>query len=127
MNFNDNFKKMLQDHNAMKSWHEGMAKASADSMQDHIKAAAWHESQANLIKGMTEVPLDPEEKKTTIPAGGGSSTSTPSSKKPASNEVPLDPKTLKKSDLVTLLSEHVAEHGEFDMDIETIANFLIND
>lgn len=123
-----NIEKMVQDHNSMKSWHEDMAKNAASLMQDHIKAASWHESQSNMMKAMmNDVPLDPEEKKTTIPLSGGGPTATPSTKKPAASEVPLDPATIKKSDLVALLSEHVAEHGEFDMDVETIANFLIND
>jgi len=36
----DNMKKMVSDHNAMKSWHETAAKAAAEQMQDHVKAAA---------------------------------------------------------------------------------------
>ena len=46
----DNMKKMVSDHNAMKSWHETSAKAAAEQMQDHIKAAAWHDSQVNMIR-----------------------------------------------------------------------------
>lgn len=123
-----NIEKMIQDHDAMKSWHENMAKSAAESMQDHIKAAAWHNSQADLIKGMmTEVPLDPEKKVTSIPAAGSAETPTSGTGKTApKKEVPLDPE-VKKADLIAILNDHAAEYGEFDMDVETIAKFLLND
>lgn len=123
-----NIEKMIQDHTAMKSWHETMAKSAADTMQDHIKAAAWHTSQSDLIKGMmNDVPLDPEKKVTSIPTGGSAPTPTSGSGASApTNQVPLDPDTVKKSDLINVLTEYANEHGHFDMDIESIANFLIN-
>lgn len=128
MKYSENMLKMAQDHVEMKNWHENMAKSAAETLQDHIKAAAWHDSQSNLIKAMmNEVPLDPEKKVTTIPSAGGASTATPSSGGNASQEVPLDPKTVKKSDLVEILKNHTEQYGEFDVDIETIANFLINE
>jgi 3-oxoacyl-[acyl-carrier-protein] synthase III len=72
-----NIEKMAQDHEAMQSWHEQMAKSAADTMQDHIKAAAWHNSQADIIKAMmTDIPLDPEKKVTTIPTSGSAPTPT---------------------------------------------------
>jgi hypothetical protein len=124
-----NIEKMAQDHVAMQSWHEQMAKSAADSMQDHIKAAAWHNSQADIMKAMmTDVPLDPEKKVTTIPTSGSAPTPTSGAgKTSATQEVPLDPDSVKKADLVAVLSEHTAQYGDFDMDIETIANFLMND
>ena len=124
-----NIEKMAQDHIAMQSWHEQMAKSAADTMQDHIKAAAWHNSQADIIKAMmTDVPLDPEKKVTTIPTSGSAPTPTSGAGKTSpTKEVPLDPDSVKKADLVAVLSEHTAQYGDFDMDIETIANFLMND
>lgn len=129
MNYSSNMQKMAKDHASMKAWHEEMAKFNAEKMQDHIKAAAWHDSQADLIKAMmNEVPLDPEKKTTTIPGGTYSPTpSAPTSNKPSASEVPLDPSTVKKSDLIDILNDHIAKHGEFDMDVETIANFLITE
>lgn len=123
-----NIEKMIEDHDAMKSWHENMAKSAAESMQDHIKAAAWHNSQADLIKGMmTEVPLDPEKKVATIPAAGSAQTPTSGAGKTApKKEVPLDPE-VKKADLISILSDHAEQYGDFDMDVETIAKFLLND
>lgn len=124
---NTNIQKMINDHKQMKDWHEAMAKSSAEMMQDHIKAAGWHAAQSDLIKGMTEVPLDPEKKQTTIPTGGY--TPTPSSgggMKAPEKQVPLDPETVKKSDLITMLKQHETEHGSFDMNVEDIANFLLN-
>jgi hypothetical protein len=124
-----NIEKMIQDHEAMKGWHEQMAKSAADSMQDHIKAAAWHTSQADLVKAMmNDVPLDPEKKVTTIPTAGSAPTPTSGAGKTGPTEnVPLDPDSIKKADLVEILNQHVSEFGDFDMDVETIANFLIND
>lgn len=112
----------------MKTWHESMAKTAADTMQDHIKAAAWHDSQSDLIKGMmNEVPLDPEKKVVTIPTAGSAPTPTTGSGKTSpTKEVPLDPE-VKKADLVAVLSSHAEQYGEFDMDIESIAKFLLND
>jgi hypothetical protein len=124
-----NIDKMIQDHDAMKSWHEDMAKTAAETMQDHIKAAAWHGSQGDIIKAMmNEVPLDPEKKVSTIPTSGSASTPTSGSGKTSpTKEVPLDPANVKKSDLVSILTSHANEFGGFDMDIETIADFLINE
>jgi hypothetical protein len=124
-----NIEKMIQDHETMKGWHEQMAKSAADSMQGHIKAAAWHTSQADLVKAMmNDVPLDPEKKVTTIPTAGSAPTPTSGAGKTGPTEnIPLDPESVKKADLVEILNQHVAEFGDFDMDVETIANFLIND
>ena len=126
---NNNIEKMVNDHNQMKNWHEEMAKSSAEMMQNHIKAANWHDSQANLIKGMmNEVPLDPEKKVNTIPTAGSAQPPTSGSGKTApAKQVALDPETVKKSDLTSILNSHVAEYGSFDMDVDTIVSFLMAD
>lgn len=119
--------KMIEDNTSMKDWHESMAKSSAESMQDHIKAAAWHDSQIDMIKGMmNEVPLDPEKKVSSIPTAGSASTPTSGAgKTSAKEEVPLDPDTVQKGDLISILKEHEAEFGSFDMSAEDIASFLL--
>ena len=123
----DNMKRMVSDHNAMKSWHETAAKTAAEQMQDHVKAAAWHSSQVDIIKGMIqEVPLDPEKKTSGIPAAGSASTPTSGAGKTSpTKEIPLDPKTVKKGDLVEMLSQHEEQFGKFDMPVEDIASFLL--
>ena len=123
-----NIDKMIQDHDAMKSWHEGMAKSAAETMQDHIKAAAWHSSQGDIIKAMmNEVPLDPEKKVTTVPTAGSAETPTSGAGKTApTKQVPLDP-DVKKADLIAILKDHTESYGEFDMEVEAIAKFLLND
>lgn len=119
--------KMIKDHNQMKDWHEKMAKSAASMLEDHIKAAAWHSSQADLVKGMSEVPLDPEKKVTAIPTAGGAMAPTSGSGMSApSKEVPLDPE-VRKADLIALLVSHEEEFGKFDIDVESIASFLMND
>lgn len=124
----NNIQKMVEDHQQMKTWHESMAKSAADMMQDHIKAATWHASQGELIKGMmNEVPLDPEKKVNTIPTAGSAPTPTSGAGKTApTKEVPLDPE-VKKSELINLLKTHEDQFGKFDVDVESIASFLIND
>lgn len=127
MKYTDNMNKMAKDHVEMKNWHESMAKSAAESMQDHIKAAAWHDSQSNLLKAMmNDVPLDPEKKTTTIPSSSYSAPR-PASTPVNETEVPLDPETMKKQDLVNILKQHTEQYGEFDMDVEAIANFLITE
>jgi hypothetical protein len=123
-----NVDKMIQDHDSMKSWHEAMAKSAAETMQDHIKAAAWHSSQGDIIKAMmNEVPLDPEKKVTSIPTAGSAQTPTSGAGKTApTKELPLDPE-VKKSDLIAILNDHASKYGDFDMEVETIAKFLLND
>lgn len=123
-----NIDKMIQDHDSMKSWHEAMAKSAAETMQDHIKAAAWHSSQGDIIKAMmNEVPLDPEKKVTSIPTAGSAQTPTSGAGKTApTKELPLDPE-VKKSDLIAILNDHASKYGDFDMEVETIAKFLLND
>jgi hypothetical protein len=125
MNNSENMNKMIEEHLSMKSWHETMAKSSVEAMQDHIKAASWHDSQSNLIKGMfQEVPLDPETKKMTVPAGSYAAP-TPGKKKVAETKIPMDPQTVKKGDLVAILEAHEEEFGSFDMSAEDIASFLL--
>ena len=125
----ENMKKMINDHATMKSWHETSAKAAAEQMQDHIKAAAWHDSQVNMIKGMiTEVPLDPEKKMSGIPSSGSSSAPTPRTKeKGGAKEVPLDPKTLRKNELVDMLLGHEEQYGKLEIPVEEVASFLLED
>lgn len=126
MKYSDNMNRMIKEHNAMKAWHENMAKGAATQLQDHIKAASWHDSQTSLIKGMiTEVPLDPETKPSASIPTGSYNSSTPSSSAPSAKEVPLDPKTVKKSDLVETLTSFEEEFGKFDMSVEDIASFLL--
>jgi len=60
--------------------------------------------------------------------GTAGSASTPTSgagKTSPTKEVPLDPKTVKKGDLVEMLSQHEEQFGKFDMPVEDIASFLL--
>ena len=127
MKYSDNMKKMAEDHNAMQVWHEDMAKTAATHMQDHLKAANWHVAQLDLIKGMiNDVPLDPEKKVSSIPQSGSAQTPTSGSGYSApSKEVPLDPESVKKSELIAILKGHESDHGSFDMSVEDIAAFLL--
>ena len=68
--------------------------------------------------GMRPVPTWKSTDAAPTPTSGAGYTS-------PEKEVPLDPSTVKKSDLISVLSQHAKEHGDFDMDIESIANFLM--
>jgi hypothetical protein len=76
---------------------------------------------------MNEVPLDPEKKVTSIPTAGSADTPTSGTGKTSpTKEIALDPE-VKKSDLIAILEEHAAQYGDFDMEVEAIAKFLLND
>ncbi len=56
----DNVQMVKRKHDAMKSWHEDMAKS-------HATAAEWHAQQSeDLAKAMKEVPLDPEDQRRSL-------------------------------------------------------------
>lgn len=113
----DNVEMMKVHHEKMKSWNEDMAK-------QHESAAQWHKAQVEeLEKAMIRVPLEPQEVAT--PSSGSPSGSDTGEDLSGSNpvqEVPLDP--VKKSDLISILNDHVDEYGEFSKPVEQIVESI---
>lgn len=110
----DNVQIVKRKHDAMKAWHEDMAKS-------HQQAAEWHAEQSDeLGKAMKEVPLNPEERSGQVYGTRGSSTDKPDAPAPAATKVPLDP--VKKADLIQILADHIDEYGDLGISPEEIVD-----
>ncbi len=115
----DNAQVVKRKHDAMKAWHEDMAKS-------HQLAAEWHAEQSEeFAKAMNEVPLNPEQKPAPKAGARGSSTDAPDSTPTPSTNLPLDP--MKKADLIQILNDHIAEFGSIGANPEDIASILLGD
>lgn len=115
----DNAQIVKKKHDAMKAWHEEMAKS-------HAIAAEWHGEQSEeFAKAMNEVPLNPEQKPAPKAGAKGSSTDSPDSTPTPSTSVPLDP--MKKADLIQILQDHIDEFGGIGAKPEDIANILLGE
>lgn len=106
-------------------------------LKEALAAAAYHQEQIDLLsKAIKDVTYMVTEQTSSISGSDAGSTSEPASSAPAA----LDPKDdampeliqgngigfdAKKADLVNILKEHEAEFGTFDIDVETIASFLM--
>ena len=115
----DNVQIVKRKHDAMKAWHEDMAKS-------HQQAAEWHAEQSDeLGKAMKEVPLNPEERSGQVYGTRGSSTDKPDAPAPAATKVPLDP--VKKADLIQILADHVEEYGDLGLSPEEIVDKIFGE
>lgn len=115
----DNVQVVKRKHDAMKAWHEDMAKS-------HLTAAEWHAEQSDeLGKAMKEVPLNPEKKQGANIGTRGTSTDSPDPAAPAPTKVPLDP--VKKADLIQILKDHVEEYGDFELTPEEIVDKIFGE
>lgn len=123
----DNAEEMARQHKFLKNMHEEMSKSLFNQMKEHITAAQYHEQQADrLEKAVKDVTFMLETE--TRGVGGsdsGSTAETTSTATPTADSThgPSDP--VKKADLMEILKAHTAEYGDFDMDVETIVNFLL--
>jgi len=106
-------------------------------LKEALAAAAYHQEQIDsLSKAIKDVTYMVTESTTSLGSSSGSTTSEPASSAPVASD-PADDSTpemlqgtgvgfdAKKSDLVSILKEHEAEYGSFDIDVETIASFLM--
>lgn len=123
----DNAEEMARQHKFMKKMHEDMTKALADQMREHIAAAQYHAQQEEALeKAVKDVTFMLESETRGI--GGsdtGSTANTQSTATPTPDSTHGDADPVKKADLMEVLKAHTEEFGDFDMDIETIANFLL--
>lgn len=119
----DNVQIVKRKHDAMKAWHEDMAKS-------HQTAAEWHAEQSEeLGKAMKEVPLNPEEVSSRTYPERGTTTDGPDPKNPLgpleTTKVPLDP--VKKADLVQILKDHIEEYGDLGYTPEEIVDKIFGE
>lgn len=111
----DNAEKMVQQHQIL--------------LKEALRAASYHQEQIDeLAKAVKDVTF--MTTKTTTSLGGTDSGSTgepASSATPASDVVgPEVAEEVRKTDLISVLKEHAAEFGDFDIDPDTIAGFLLS-
>lgn len=130
----DSAESMASEHFLMKGMHDRMAKAAFDQMKEHMAAANYHEQQyASLTKSVKDVTFMLTSTKESITGTGGGDTGEPASGSNSASEVggPGASKKVKgssdlgKADLVLALKSHEEEHGSFDIDVDTIASFLL--
>lgn len=112
----DNAEKMVEQHKFL--------------LKEALKAAAYHQEQIDsLSKAVKDVTFMLTETTQNLGGSDGGSTGEPASAAPTA----IDPKddspveTVRKNDLVATLKAHQDVYGEFDVDVELIADFLIGD
>lgn len=123
----DNAEEMVRQHKFLKNMHEEMSKSLFNQMKEHISAVQYHEQQVEkLEKAVKDVTFMLET--STRGVGGsdtGTTADTSSTPTPTADSTHGDADPVKKADLTEILKAHAAEYGEFDMEIETIVNFLL--
>lgn len=111
----DNAEKMVQQHQFL--------------LKEALRAASYHQEQIDeLSKAVKDVTFMLTEETTTVGGTDSGSTGEPSSSAPTATDVVGDGATeqIRKDNLVALLDEHASEFGEFDIDTELIASFLLS-
>lgn len=111
----DNAERMVQQHQFL--------------LKEALRAASYHQEQIDeLSKAVKDVTFMLTEETTTVGGTDSGSTGEPASSAPSATEVDGDgaSEQVRKTDLVSLLKEHASEFGDFDIDPETIASFLLS-
>lgn len=109
----DNAEKMVEQHKFL--------------LKEALRAAAYHQEQIDtLSKAVKDVTFMLTETTQSLPGSDTGSTGEPASSAPAPTSFKDDGEveTVKK-DLVEALKQHEDKHGKFDIDVETIADFLM--
>lgn len=106
-------------------------------LKEALAAAAYHQEQIDLLsKAIKDVTYMVTEQMTAISGSDSGSTTQPASTAPSVvnlNGNDMDELVqgdgigfnAKKADLINILKEHETEFGTFDIDVETIASFLM--
>lgn len=111
----DNAERMVQQHQFL--------------LKEALRAASYHQEQIDeLSKAVKDVTFMLTEETVSVGGTDSGSTGEPASSAPSAMEVDGDskPVEVRKADLVSLLQEHASEFGDFDIDPETIASFLLS-
>jgi hypothetical protein len=109
----DNAEKMVERHKFL--------------LKEALSAAAYHQDQIDVLsKAVKDVTFMLTEEKQSLPGSDSGSTGEPASSAPKAQEVDGDAKVeVRKNELITVLKQHEAEFGSFDIDVETIVSFLM--
>jgi len=126
----DSAKEMIRQHSFLRDKNDQMSKTAFAQMKESLEAVSYHQSQIDLLsKAVKDVTF--MVSKETRSLGGGEnasassaadSSATPS---PKTNFGPSDPKRVKKDNLIEMLKAYEADNGEFDINPEVIASFLM--
>lgn len=111
----DNAEKMVQQHQFL--------------LKEALRAASYHQEQIDeLSKAVKDVTFMLTEETTSVGGTDSGSTGEPSSTAPNASDVDGDgvSEQVRKDNLVALLEEHAAEFGDFDINTELIATFLLS-
>jgi len=127
----DNAKEMIRQHSFLRDKSDQMSKAAFTQMKESLEAVAYHQSQIDLLsKAVKDVTFMTSKQVTSL--GGNSNSSEASSPTDASlnpapktNFGPEDPKKVKKANLIEMLKAYENDNGEFDINPEVIASFLM--
>jgi hypothetical protein len=114
----DNAEKMVDQHKFL--------------LKEALKAAAYHQDQIDtLSKAVKDVTFMLTETTRSLGGTDGGDTGEPASATPsASDETTKGPgkvETVRKSDLIATLKAHQDIYGDFDVDVDIIADFLIGE
>lgn len=109
----DNAEKMVDQHKFL--------------LKEALRAAAYHQEQIDVLsKAVKDVTFMLTESSQSLPGSDTGSTGEPASTAPKALEPKDDsPVETVKKDLVDILKQHEDKHGKFDIDVETIADFLM--
>ncbi len=127
----DSAKEMIRQHSFLRDKNDQMSKAAFAQMKESLEAVAYHQSQIDLLsKAVKDVTF--MVSKETRSLGGGENTPAPSAAtdsslapSPKTNFGSGDPKRVKKDNLIEMLKAYETDNGEFDINPEVIASFLM--
>lgn len=127
----DNAKEMIRQHSFLRDKNDQMSKAAFIQMKESLEAVTYHQSQIDLLsKAVKDVTF--MTSKEVKPLGGGelapaASAATEASLNPSpkTNFGPGDAKRVKKDNLIEMLKAYESDNGEFDINPEVIASFLM--
>jgi hypothetical protein len=98
-------------------------------LKEALKAASYHQDQIDqLSKAVKDVTYMLTEEMVATPGSDSGSTGEPASAAPATSSFVDDGavEEVRKNDLISVLKEHAIEFGDFDIDVDTIASFLLS-
>ncbi len=100
-------------------------------LKEALAAAAYHQEQIDMlskaVKDVTSQPGGSTVTETTTAVGGSDTGSTgePASSANPAKTVDGDGQPVRKDNLVEILKAHEEKYGKFDIDVDTIAQFLL--
>jgi len=111
----DNAEKMVQQHQFL--------------LKEALRAASYHQEQIDqLSKAVKDVTFMLTESTQAVGGTDSGSTGEPASSAPAVTSFVDDGEVeeVSKQNLIAVLKEHESKFGDFDIDPETIASFLLS-